>query len=62
MVMAAHAVVDRTALQHNLKAIRAITPHSKIMAVVKANAYGHGLVRAAKAMAHADAFAVARAD
>ncbi|WNV03452.1 alanine racemase [Candidatus Methylospira mobilis] len=62
MVMAAHAVVDRTALQHNLKVVRAITPHSKIMAVVKANAYGHGLVRVAKAMAQADAFAVARAD
>jgi alanine racemase len=62
MVMAAHAVVDRTALQHNLNVIRAITPQSKIMAVVKANAYGHGLVRAAKAMTQADAFAVARAD
>jgi alanine racemase len=60
--MAAHAVVDRTALQHNLSVVRAVTPRSKIMAVVKANAYGHGLVRVAKAMAQADAFAVARAD
>ena len=32
------------------------------MAVIKANAYGHGLVHAAKALADADGFAVARLD
>ena len=33
---------------------------SRVMAVVKANAYGHGLVPSALALAEADAFAVAR--
>lgn len=60
--MAAHAVIDTTALRHNLEVIRASAPGCKIMAVVKANGYGHGLVCVAKALQSADAFAVARAD
>lgn len=54
------AVVDAAALRHNLRQVRRVAPDSRIMAVIKANAYGHGLVPAAKALAEADGFAVAR--
>ena len=54
------ALVDTAALRHNLGTIRAYAPGAKVMAVVKANAYGHGLVAAAQALADADCFAVAR--
>jgi alanine racemase len=36
-------VVDIDAVEHNLAEIRRVAPHSMVMAVVKANAYGHGL-------------------
>lgn len=53
--------VDLSALAHNLAAIRARVGTAKIMATVKANAYGHGLVECAAALekAGADAFGVA---
>jgi len=54
------ALIDTAALRHNLGTIRAYAPGSKVMAVIKANAYGHGLVSTALALADADAFAVAR--
>jgi alanine racemase len=54
------ALVDTAALRHNLGTIRAYAPGAKIMAVIKANAYGHGLVATALALADADSFAVAR--
>lgn len=54
------AIIDVSALQNNLRRIRAQAPDARIMAVVKANAYGHGLVPTARALAQADAFAVAR--
>jgi alanine racemase len=54
------ALIDTAALRHNLGTIRAYAPGSKVMAVVKANAYGHGLVTTALALADADSFAVAR--
>ena len=54
------ALIDTSALRGNLEVIRSRTPGSKVMAVVKANAYGHGLVPTALALADADAFAVAR--
>lgn len=54
------ALIDTAALRHNLGTIRAYAPGARIMAVVKANAYGHGLVNTALALADADAFAVAR--
>jgi alanine racemase len=54
------AVVDRAALRANLRRIRAAAPGARVMAVVKANAYGHGLVPAAQALAGSDGFAVAR--
>lgn len=54
------AVIHAQALRANLLRLRALAPASRIMAVVKANAYGHGLVPTALALADADAFAVAR--
>ncbi|MDP9066123.1 MAG: alanine racemase, partial [Pseudomonadota bacterium] len=56
------ATIDAAALRHNLRQVRSCAPRSRVMAVVKANAYGHGLVVAARALASADAFAVARVD
>ncbi|HLQ07895.1 MAG TPA: alanine racemase [Steroidobacteraceae bacterium] len=54
------AVIDTHALQHNLGIIRARAGRARVMAVVKANAYGHGLTATALALQAADAFGVAR--
>ncbi len=43
--------VDLSALTHNLQCIRAHVGAAKIMAVVKANAYGHGLAECARQLA-----------
>ena len=54
--------ISDAALLNNAAAIRAQVPaRVKLMCVVKANAYGHGSVAAARLMLHAgaDAFAVA---
>lgn len=47
------ATIDLTALQHNVQQIRRWAPHSRMMAMVKAQAYGHGLLPIAKALAPA---------
>jgi alanine racemase len=52
------ATIDSGALRHNLAVVRARAPRSRVLAVVKANAYGHGLLRAAGALADADGFAL----
>ena len=54
------ARIDSAALRSNLQVIRSCAPGRRVMAVVKANAYGHGLTGTALALADADAFAVAR--
>lgn len=51
------AYVDQNALQNNLSVARRATP-ARIMAVIKANGYGHGLLRVAEALAGADGFAL----
>ena len=56
------ATIDTAALRHNLQCIRSWAPKSRVMAVIKANAYGHGLVAVARALEAADSFAVARVD
>jgi len=56
------ATIDTGALRHNLGVVRRWAPKSRVMAVIKANAYGHGLVAVARALDSADAFAVARVD
>lgn len=59
-VRATWAEVNLARLRRNLEAIRAAVTPSKVMVVVKANAYGHGLVEVAKFLApHVDYFGVA---
>jgi alanine racemase len=53
------AVINLSALRHNLQRVRQLAPRSRIMAVVKANAYGHGIAQVAAALSASDAFAVA---
>lgn len=54
-----HATIHLDALRHNLARVRVLAPHSRVMAVVKADGYGHGLERVALALEGADAFGVA---
>ena len=60
MSYSASAVISRAALTHNFDCVRRQAPHARIMAIVKANAYGHGLVPVALALPDADSLAVAR--
>jgi len=53
-------VIDTAALRHNLSRVRELAPGCRVLAVIKANAYGHGLTTAAEALAGADGLAVAR--
>lgn len=61
MISATYVLVDLGAIKHNVYRIKEYAPQAKIMAVIKANAYGHGLLRIAEAL-EVDALAVARAD
>lgn len=53
------ASIDRAALAHNFSLIKRLAPHSQVIAMIKANAYGHGIVTVAKSLDKADAFGVA---
>jgi alanine racemase len=57
---AAVAVIRPDALRSNLEVVRRQAPGCRVLAVVKANGYGHGLVSVARTLASADGFAVAR--
>ena len=59
MARPATVTIDLDALRHNLAQVRLRAPYSKVMAVVKADGYGHGLERVARALAGAEAFGVA---
>lgn len=52
------ATISAAALRHNYAAAKAAAPRSKVLAVVKANAYGHGVERVAAAIPDADGFAI----
>lgn len=52
------ATIHLDALRHNLGVVKQHAPQSKIMAVVKADAYGHGLQRVMPGLAQADGYAV----
>ncbi len=54
--------VDAAALRNNLAVARRFSPCARVIAAVKANAYGHGLIHAARALVGADAFGVARVE
>lgn len=53
------ATINLKALQHNYAQIKRMAPHSRIMAMVKSNAYGHGIVPVSLALSPADALGVA---
>ncbi len=55
-------IIDLAALKHNVSMARKAAPYSKLMAVIKANAYGHGMLDIAKALSDVEGFAVARID
>ena len=55
----ANATLNLSALKHNLSIAKKSAPNSKVMAVIKANAYGHGIIQVAQALQESDAFAVA---
>ncbi len=59
MSRATTATIHLDALRYNLAQVRKLAPQSKVMAVVKADGYGHGLERVARALEGADAFGVA---
>jgi alanine racemase len=53
-----HAIIHLDAMQHNLARARACAPTARVWAVVKANAYGHGLERGMRGFAQADGLAL----
>ena len=56
------ASIRLDALRHNLRVVRRHCARSRVIAMVKANAYGHGLVPVARALGDADALGVAVID
>ncbi len=60
MTEAAVAVIRPPALRSNLARVRELAPDCPVLAVIKANAYGHGLIEVACILKDAEAFAVAR--
>jgi len=60
--MSVKALIDLDACRHNLSIAKEAAPDSKCIAIIKANAYGHGMVEIAKALNDADMFGVARID
>jgi len=60
MALTAVAEIRSTALRHNLQRVRIAAPGCPVLAVIKADAYGHGLLATARALDDADAFGVAR--
>ena len=52
------ATIHTAALAHNLTRMRAAAPDARVLAIVKANAYGHGIERAFEGLRGADGFAL----
>lgn len=50
------ATIHTAALRHNLQRARQAAPHSRVWAIVKANAYGHGIERVYEGLRGADGF------
>ena len=59
MNRSARITLHAEALRHNLQHVRSLVPHSKVLAVIKANAYGHGMLDVADILDNADGYAVA---
>ena len=60
MSFGARACINFGAIQQNFQLIKNQVPGARVMAVIKANAYGHGLVAVAGSLEDADCLAVAR--
>ncbi len=58
MTRPTRALISAAALTNNLALARRCAPAAKLMAVIKADGYGHGLMRVARALSGADGFAV----
>jgi len=56
------ATVSVSALRHNYAVAKRAALQSKVFAVVKANAYGHGIERVTRALVRADGFATVELD
>ncbi|WP_232824622.1 alanine racemase [Algibacillus agarilyticus] len=56
----ATAIINLSRIEQNLQKIRQLAPNSQVLAVCKANGYGHGLVQVANSLQTANAFGVAR--
>lgn len=56
------ARINLDAMRHNLSRVRELAPGCPVIAAIKANAYGHGLIESAKALVDADAYGVARVE
>nr|VFK00533.1 MAG: alanine racemase [Candidatus Kentron sp. H]VFK01178.1 MAG: alanine racemase [Candidatus Kentron sp. H]VFK05375.1 MAG: alanine racemase [Candidatus Kentron sp. H] len=56
--MRAGAHIDLAAMGRNLDRVRELSPGARVLAVIKSNGYGHGLIRAANALGTAEGFAV----
>ena len=50
LIRPTRAEIDLTALKANLASVRALAPKAGVLAVVKANAYGHGAIGVARAL------------
>jgi alanine racemase len=53
-----HATIHTGALRHNLDRLRAAAPGARLWAIVKADAYGHGIERVYEGLRGADGFAL----
>jgi alanine racemase len=62
MQRTAQAIIDLGALEHNFNIARQFAGNSKLMCVIKANAYGHGMLPVADRLHAGDGFAVACVD
>ena len=56
------AILSPAALRHNYALAKLTAPHAQVLAVMKANAYGHGFDRVARAVPQADGFATLEID
>jgi len=56
------ATINTAALTHNFSVVRQCAPKARVMAMVKSNAYGHGLQEVVETLKDADAFGLAHLD
>lgn len=58
MTRPARALLSAESLRHNFQEVRRRAPRSRVMAIIKSNGYGHGMVWAAQTLTDADGFGV----